>query len=571
MKNDALLSKKFFWKKWLQLGLKYVKKSDFVRIVILLLAGAAAGWTLPVLSQKLYQNYLPKADQQGFLRFSMFLIVMVTGNVVVLILRNLCIFQGLRTMEYGIQREICGKIFQLSKSYFAEYDVGDIARRIMEVSVWLRGVWNAAANIVLSACLSLCYLCSMFSYSVKLALIAAGVLEFSLLLTVVFGVWGLQYQEQKLELEGESVAIVYQLLKGITRVRATAAEAEMQKLYEKPYLQAKKYAFHKGCLETMTKAVCTAVPGISAIAVYLAVMGEVSDAEMGMLLAFFTAFGFCCGAVQQIAEGIAEIFDILPLYRRCRPILEVISDQDEAAEISLKLIGEIEVEGVHFSYEQESILDDISFHISPGECVGIAGASGCGKSTLLKLLLGFERPIEGNIYYDGKNLNDLNLSALRLNFGVVLQGDQLIPGSIYKNITMAATEATEESVRQVLKAVGLEEDLAQMPMGWHTILTEDSELISGGQKQRILLARALLRNPQVLFLDEATSALDQQNQKLINTLLSEKKITRIVIAHRPQPLQGCDKILVLEQGRIVEQGNYQELMSKKGEFYKLQE
>lgn len=570
MRYDSFLTEKFTWKKWFLLGLKCVRKIDLICIAIFLTVGTVAVLILPVLSQKLYQNYLPRGNQQGFLRLGLLLMVFAVGNMAVLILRNLSIFRSLRTMEYTIQSTVLGQIFQLPANCFTTYESGDLAKRMMEVSVWFRGVWNAAINIVLSGCLSLLYLCSMFAYSKKLTGIVAGLLGFSLLLTVILGICSLRYQEQKMELEGEAAAMAYQLLRGITKIRAAQAEVQMQKVYERPYLQSKKSAYQKGRLQAIAKTVSIATPGICAIAVYQVASRGSSDRETGMFLAFFTALGFCCAAVNQTAEGILEILDILPLYRRCQPILEAIFGQKEE-EVSLKLVGEIKVKEVSFAYGEESVLENISFDIKSGEYVGIVGTSGCGKSTLLKLLLGFDQPIQGNIYYDGQNIKELNLEALRQNFGVVLQEDQLIPGSIYKNITVAVPEATEESVAQVLEEVELLEEIEQMPMKWHTILTEDSEVISGGQKQRIFLARALLQNPQVLFLDEATSALDDRNQQKINKVLSAKGMTRVVIAHRPQALAQCDKILVMEQGRIVEQGNYQELMSKKGVFYSLQD
>ena len=571
MRYDSILSQEITWKKWLLLGMKCVRKTDFIRIGILLPAGAAAGLILPVLSQELYQNYLPQRDQQGFFRLGMFLFIFAVGNLAVLILRNLSIFQGGRTVEYAIQSVVCEKIFDLPENYFAEYGAGDLAKRMIEISLWFRGVWNAAVNIILSGCLSLFYLWRMFASSMKLTGIVAGILGILLLLTIFLGICSLQYQKQKEELEGEAAARVYQLLKGITRIRVTATEAQMQKVYEKPYLQSKMSAHQKGRLKAMAMAVSVAASGICAIAVYQAASKGISDGQMGMFLAFFTALNFCCAAVNQTAEGILEILDILPLYRRCQLILEAIPDHEEEVEMPLRLSGELEVKAVSFAYGKESVLQDISFHIKQGESVGIAGASGCGKSTLLRLLLGFEQPIKGTIFYDGQNIKDWNLEALRQNFGVVLQDDKLIPGSIYKNITMAAAETAEEAVEQVLKEVGLLEEIKQMPMGWHTILTEDSEVISKGQKQRILLARALIRNPRILFLDEATSALDYHNQQKISQVLLEKGITCIVIAHYPKVLAACDRILVMQQGRILEQGSYQKLMSEKGLFYRLQD
>ncbi len=208
------------------------------------------------------------------------------------------------------------------------------------------------------------------------------------------------------------------------------------------------------------------------------------------------------------------------------------------------------------------MLHDVSFDIKPGEYVALVGPSGCGKSTTLKLLLGFETPQSGRVCYDGKDLRNLDTRSLRKKLGVVLQNGKLISGSIYENITITAPKIKPEEVERVLEAVGLKEDLAQMPMGVHTVLSEEGNTISGGQLQRILIARAIVNEPRILYFDEATSALDNKTQAKVCGNLDRMHITRVVIAHRLSTIRGCDRILVFSEGRICEEGNYQELMAK---------
>ena len=212
------------------------------------------------------------------------------------------------------------------------------------------------------------------------------------------------------------------------------------------------------------------------------------------------------------------------------------------------------------------MLNGIDLDIAPGEYVGIVGASGSGKSTLLKLLLGFEEPDEGQICYDGKNLRQLDKRELRKNLGVVLQNGKLIAGSIFENITITAPHATLKEVKAVIEAVGLKEDIDRMPMGVHTMLSENSSTISGGQQQRILIARAIINHPAVLIFDEATSALDNVTQAAVCESLDRMNVTRIVVAHRLSTIKNCDRIVVLDGGKIVEEGNYESLMAKKGLF-----
>lgn len=215
------------------------------------------------------------------------------------------------------------------------------------------------------------------------------------------------------------------------------------------------------------------------------------------------------------------------------------------------------------------MLDGVSLNIRAGEYVGLVGASGCGKSTLLKLLLGFETPTAGKIYYDNKDIESVDKRELRKKMGVVLQDGKLISGSIFENITITAPKATLRDVNAVVAAVGLKDDIAAMPMGLHTILSEDCRTISGGQQQRILIARALIGGPRILFFDEATSALDNVTQSMVCDTLEKMDATRVVIAHRLSTVIRCDRIVVLDRGRVAEQGTYDELMARRGLFYQL--
>lgn len=246
-------------------------------------------------------------------------------------------------------------------------------------------------------------------------------------------------------------------------------------------------------------------------------------------------------------------------------------DYEEHEQIPEQLSGNIEMSHVYFSYnkDREPVLRDISFAAKPGEYIGIVGPSGCGKSTLMKMLLGFESPDQGKIYFDGYDITRLNKRELRKKMGVVLQDGKIFAGSIYENITLSSPELGMDRIRETIAAVGLESDIAMMPMGIHTYLSEGGGTISGGQQQRILIARAILGDPKILLFDEATSALDNVMQEMVCESLEKLQATRIVIAHRLSTIRNCDRILVMDQGQIVEEGSYDQLMEQKGLFYAL--
>lgn len=214
------------------------------------------------------------------------------------------------------------------------------------------------------------------------------------------------------------------------------------------------------------------------------------------------------------------------------------------------------------------ILKDVSFSIRPGGYIALVGPSGSGKSTLFRLLLGFEKPSSGSIYYDAQDLADLDLDALRRQLGVVLQSGQLASGDVFTNI-VGTSHLTLDDAWAAARMVGLDEDIEQMPMGMHTLIGEGASTISGGQRQRILIARAIAHRPRIIYFDEATSALDNRTQAIVTESLGKLKATRIVIAHRLSTVVNADRILVLQDGRIVQNGNYKKLLGEPGPFAEL--
>ena len=295
--------------------------------------------------------------------------------------------------------------------------------------------------------------------------------------------------------------------------------------------------------------------------------------SMGSYVAFTLSFGMLSGSVFSMLTSFTQVNQIGPLFERAKPILEAVPEYDEGQSIPEELTGKIELYHVSFSYEkgERKVLNDLSFRIKKGEYIGIVGASGCGKSTLVKLLLGFEKPDKGQIYYDDYRLSALNKCEFRRQLGVVLQSGSIFSGSIAENILLGSPNAGPDAVKDVIRKVGLEKDVKAMPMGIHTYLSEGGSTISGGQQQRILLARALISNPNILILDEATSALDNVTQRMVQTELDKLNVTRIVVAHRLSTIVNCDRILVLSEGKIVQEGNYRELMETDGLFKEMAE
>jgi ABC-type bacteriocin/lantibiotic exporter with double-glycine peptidase domain len=253
-----------------------------------------------------------------------------------------------------------------------------------------------------------------------------------------------------------------------------------------------------------------------------------------------------------------------------RPILQALPEVTPLQSDPGELRGEIEVSHVLFRYrdEEPAVLKDLSFQVQPGEFVALVGPSGCGKSTLLRLLLGFERPLAGAIYYDGQDLWGVDVERVRRQVGVVLQHDQLIAGNILSNI-IGSLPLKIDDAWEAARLVGLDTEISEMPMGMHTLVGEGRSTLSGGQWQRVLIARAIVSKPRILLFDEATSALDNRSQAQVSASLEQLQATRIVVAHRLSTIVNADRIFVIDGGRVVQSGTYGELVRQHGLFKEL--
>jgi ABC-type bacteriocin/lantibiotic exporter with double-glycine peptidase domain len=306
-----------------------------------------------------------------------------------------------------------------------------------------------------------------------------------------------------------------------------------------------------------------------AIALVLLVVGKVPSANLstGEFVAFTTAFATTAAAVLGLSGVLAAASQSVVLWERARPIVESAPEVRSGGADPGELRGAIELAHVSFRYggEGSPVLDDVSLSAEPGEFVAIVGPSGAGKSTVFRLLLGFERPETGTISYDGQSLTELDTRVVRRQLGVVIQNARILAGSIFQNIVGAAN-LTIDDAWEAAHIAGIAEDIERLPMGMHTFISDAAAAFSGGQRQRLLIARAVVARPRVLLFDEATSALDNRTQAAVSAALDELQATRIVIAHRLSTIQHADRIVVLDRGRVVEQGRYDELMERDGLF-----
>lgn len=549
---------------------KGLHSADIVLVVMLTLISSILGLILPILNQMIYDTYIPMGNSTVILQIGCLFSSFMISNIFFSIVRNICSFRLSSHIMLRVQNAVYHRVFSLPESFFRKYDSADLTGRAMVAG-------NIAAeftNLAVTSCVSVVglifYICQMFSYSPLMTWISLLMYAVFVIVIMLFANVRLKYQRMLVSKKGKTDSVIYQFLSGIEKIRIAGIEERAVYEYMKASVGEKRASSKLTRAEYIGKAVATASETLFLVVLYIIAYNS-SDISTGIFVAFNAGFAAATAAIRAVSDNIVACKMIIPEFDRIRPILECSPETSEDKLVPSELDGALDIEHLHFSYaeDQPPVFEDLSLHIKPGEYIGIVGSSGCGKSTLLKLLLGFEKPNSGKIYYSSQDMETLDLQELRKKLGVVLQDGKLIAGSIYDNIVITSPDAKLNDVQQVVDAVGLKDDIAKMPMGLHTVLSEDSSTVSGGQQQRILIARAIINNPDILFFDEATSALDNVTQSNICRTLETMNKTRIIIAHRLTTIMNCDRIIVLNNGKIEEQGTYKELINNNGFFSQL--
>ena len=378
-----------------------------------------------------------------------------------------------------------------------------------------------------------------------------------------------KYHNLYLQANTKLSGLVFNIFSGIQKIKLTGSEKRAFTRWATNYRGCAAIEYNPPLFLRLSPAFSALFTlGGTALLYFCAVQGKVAPSDY---IAFTVAYGMISGAVMSMAGIIPSLAQVGPLLRMSAPVMEALPEVEEhAAQVSF-LSGAIEVSNLSFRYAEDGplVLNDLNLKIRPGEYVGVVGKSGCGKSTLLRLLLGFEEPQSGGIYYDDYDLSKVDKPSLRRNIGTCLQSGSLFPGDVYSNITITAPWSTQDDAWEAARLAGIDKDIAALPMGMHTLISEGGGGFSGGQKQRILIARALLNKPSLIFFDEATSALDNISQKQVADNLDTLGCTRVVIAHRFSTIRHCDRIIVLDKGEIAEEGTFDELMANGKLFYEM--
>ena len=543
--------------------------------LMLVLAGALAvslvGMLTPKLNGILFGQVLESGSPRLLWGITIF---MICTSLSTLLLRtvNVMLTERLNTkLELSVQAASMMRILSLPADFFKQFSAGELSNRVNQIQSLCGMLVSTVLNTGLTSLFSLIYVSQIFAYApilVTPALIIIGVtLLFSVVTTLVQG----SLTKKQMELSGKESGMSYALISGIQKIRLSGAEKRAFARWSELYAKQLRMSYNGPLFLRANSVISLLISTTGTIVMYyFAVKSQVSVADY---YAFNAAYGMVSGAFLSLAGVAGTIARFKPILDVAKPILETVPEVSEGKLVLERLSGGIELNNVSFRYNENMplVVDDLSLKIRPGQYVAIVGATGCGKSTLMRIMLGFEKPQKGAVYYDGRDLNTIDLKSLRRRIGVVMQNGKLFQGDIFSNIIISAPQLTMDDAWAAAEMAGIADDIRAMPMGMHTLISEGSGGISGGQRQRLMIARAIASKPRILMFDEATSALDNMTQKIVSESLAKLKCTRIVIAHRLSTIRSCDRIIYLEKGKILEDGTYDELIARQGKFAELVE
>ncbi len=548
---------------------KVFDRSDYLLVVVAALTATVLG-LLPAWANKIvFETVAPSGQADLILPMTMLLVGVTVSSVLIEASRNLVMNRV--SVKLGIATEAAtfSRVLLLPASFFKQYSSGNLATRVSNLSILSLSIAQVLLGTGLTSLLSLVYVFQIGAYAPVLTVPALITVLVEASMTVVVTLLTMRYEwlsmSQQAKISGTETA----LLNGIQKIKLAGAEDRAFSQWAHDYAKYARVTYNRPAGLRALPAL-TAVVGIIGTAVIFYFAG-VSRVSVANYMAFNVAFGQVTASIMALAEASQQISQIPPTLNMVAPILDASPElAGDKAPVS-GLNGSITVSDVSFRYGENSpyVINDLSFRVSPGEYVALVGRSGCGKSTIVRLLLGFEKPERGTIFYGNYDVNKVDLRSLRRHVGTVMQDGRLFLGDMMSNITISTPSATLDDAWRAAEIAGIADDIRKMPMGMQTIVTEGSGGVSGGQRQRLMIARAVCGDRKILILDEATSALDNVTQKHVIDSLDSLQCTRLVVAHRLSTVKHCDRILVVDGGHIAEEGTYDELIAKDGLFAQL--
>ncbi|WP_299618565.1 NHLP bacteriocin export ABC transporter permease/ATPase subunit [uncultured Tenacibaculum sp.] len=557
-------------------AIKGVKK-DAKFLILAALAGSLVGLIVPILSGVMFDDVIPTADKSLHVEVLIIMILLAVVSAGLQLMQGVLQLRLETKSSINLQAGVMDHLLRLPVTFYKKFSAGDLTNRALSINGIRQVLSNTVMTAVLSGAFSFVNLGLLFYYESSLAWIGVGLAVAAIAFMTIIGWLKLKYDREISDAQGDLQGFLFEFLSGISKIRITGGERRVFSLWADKFSRLKKLGFSSGSYQNYVETFNASYPLMTNIFFFAFIYYTVTTSSqvgvmisVGAFMAFISAFNQFLRDCLKMSMALITSLNIITLYERVKPILEETPESSGESLDPGELEGDIEMNSVSFRYNEDQplVLNDLSFKIKSGEMVAFVGTSGSGKSTIMRLLLGFEEAEAGSIFYDGNSYDSMNKDLVRRQIGVVLQNGALMSGSIYKNI-VGNSDLTLDDAWEAARMAGMEEDIKQMPMGMHTVISEGAGTFSGGQRQRLMIARAIVHKPRLLFMDEATSALDNRTQNIVSESLDKLQATRIVIAHRLSTVMNADRIYVLDKGKIVEYGSYAELMDKDGIFSKL--
>ncbi|MFE3637232.1 NHLP bacteriocin export ABC transporter permease/ATPase subunit [Streptomyces sp. NPDC059168] len=540
-------------------------RGDLARLALAGLVTVAIGALVPIATGKVLGEYVPKARTDLIVRVCLAVMVSAVVSAAFTLLENLTILRMEGRIEAALQPAVWDRLLRLPTRFFTQRSTGELASAAMGISAIRRLLAGTGPVVAQSVTVGAMNLGLLFWYSVPMAMAAIGMLVVIAAVFLGLGLWQVRWQRRLVVLGNKLNNQAFQTLRGLPKLRVAAAENYAYAAWARQFARSRELQQKVGRIKNLTSVLGAVYLPVCTLLMFMLLAGPARGAmSAAAFLTFSTSVTMVLTSVTQLTGSFVSAVAALPLFEEIRPVLDATPEVRAASTRPGPLSGAVEARRLSFRYADDGplVLDDVSFAVHPGEFVAVVGPSGCGKSTLLRLLIGFDRPVSGSVLYDGQDLAALDQSAVRRQCGVVLQHAQPFTGSIL-DVICGTEPYTPEEAMAAAELAGLAQDIQRMPMGLHTIVAGNGA-ISGGQRQRLMIAQALIRRPRVLFFDEATSALDNDTQRTIIESTRKLNATRIVIAHRLSTVLDADRVIVMEDGRVIQQGPPAELLADTG-------